>query len=300
MLPNYHLKETKMSSFWSLWVIVITLGTIALITWILFANRTTQGNADETTGHEYDGIVEYDNALPAWWFNMFVVSVVIALVYLVLYPGLGNYKGVLGWTSANQWQAFVDEAEAAFNQRASEFMKFSAQELAEDRDVVRMGQRIFKSNCSVCHGVDAKGTYAFPDLTDNDWLYGGSEANIKHSIMHGRNGIMPAQSAILGDDLDAMVEYVSLIATDAAANHPMKAKFEMVCAVCHAKDGSGNQLLGAPNLRDDIWLYGGSPSEIKQTIAHGRNGQMPAHKDILSESRIHLVVAYLFSLQSKD
>jgi len=289
-----------MSSFWSLWVIVITLGTIALITWILFANRTTQGDENETTGHEYDGIVEYDNALPSWWFNMFVVSVIIGLAYLVLYPGLGNYKGVLGWTSANQWQASVDEAEAEFNERAKAFMKFWAEELASDRDVVRMGQRIFKSNCSVCHGVDAKGTYAFPDLTDDDWIYGGSEEKIKQSITHGRNGIMPPQGDILGDDLDAMVEYVGLIATEEAANHPMKEKFEMVCAVCHAKDGSGSQLMGGPNLRDDIWLYGGSPSQIKQTIAYGRNGEMPAHKDILTESRIHLVTAYLFSLQSKD
>ena len=288
-----------MTSFWSLWVILITLGTIGLVTWILFANRTYQDDGQKTTGHVYDGIEEYDNPLPSWWFNLFFVSVIIALVYLVLYPGLGNFKGVLGWSSTAQWQQSVEDAEAAFNQQIADLLPIEARELATNRDAVKMGQRIFKTYCSTCHGVDAKGTYAFPNLTDSDWLYGGSEETIKHSIKFGRTGAMPAMGAVLGNDLDAMAQYVSIIGTEQAAEHPMRGKFEMLCSVCHQKDGSGNTAFGAPNLRDDIWLYGGSTGEIKLSIQRGRNGNMPAHKDILSDARIHLVAAYIFSLQDK-
>lgn len=289
-----------MSSFWSLWVIVITLGTIALVTWILFANRTYEDNGQQTTGHNYDGIEEYDNPLPSWWFNLFLVTVLLALGYLALYPGLGNFKGLLGWTSTDQWQASVDQAEAEFSNKVADLLQVPAAELADNREAVKMGQRIFKTYCSVCHGADAKGAYAFPNLTDQDWLYGGSEENIKQTITFGRHGAMPPMGAILGKELDNMVAYVRIIGTDEATDHPMRPKFEMLCSACHQKDGSGNTMVGAPNLRDDIWLYGGTPGEIRLTIERGRNGNMPAHKDILSEARIHLLVAYLFSLQKTD
>ncbi|HEY9032636.1 MAG TPA: cytochrome-c oxidase, cbb3-type subunit III [Pseudomonadales bacterium] len=290
-----------MSSFWSIWVIVITLGTIALVTWILVANRSyEQEENQKTTGHVYDGIEEYDNPLPAWWFNLFLASVIFAIGYLALYPGLGNFKGFLGWTSLGQWQTSVEQAEASFTEKAGGYLQVPAAELASQREAVKMGQRIFKTYCSTCHGVDAKGAYAFPNLTDKDWLYGGSEEMIKHSIREGRKGAMPSMGAVLGDDLDAMVDLVAQLGTDAAASHPMKGKFEMFCGACHGKDGSGGQAFGAPNLRDNIWLYGGTPGEIRLTIEKGRNGNMPAHKGILSDARIHLVAAYLFSLQEGD
>lgn len=290
-----------MSSFWSIWVIVITLGTIGLVTWLLFANRTYEQDEDQhTTGHSYDGIEEYDNPLPAWWFNLFLASVIFSLVYLALYPGLGNFKGFLGWTSLGQWEESVVEAEAEFTAKAGQYMEIPAPQLAQQRDAVKMGQRIFKTYCSTCHGVDAKGTYAFPNLTDNDWLYGGSEEAIKQTIKNGRRGAMPPMAGALGDDLDKMVEFVQIIGTEQAQSHPMKAKFEMLCSACHSKDGSGNQMLGAPNLRDNTWLYGGTAGEIRLTLEKGRNGNMPAHKDILSDVRIHLVATYLFSLQDEN
>lgn len=286
-----------MSSFWSVWVIVITVFTIGLVTWILFANRSIEDDEQQMTGHVYDGIEEYDNPLPAWWFNLFLATIVFSVIYLLLYPGLGNFKGLLGWTSVGQWEQSVEQAEAAFVDYAGDFLTIPAKELADTRQAVRMGQRIFRTYCSTCHGVDAKGTYAFPDLTNGIWQFGGSEQAVKHSIAEGRQGVMPAMGAVLGKDLDAMVEYVQIIASDEAKQHPMRERYEMLCAACHQKDGSGNQMLGAPNLRDGVWLYGGSRGEIRLSIDKGRHGVMPAHKNLLSDLRIHLVTAYIYSLQ---
>lgn len=289
-----------MSSFWSAWIIVLTVSCIILVTWVLFANRTVdKKEGEQTTGHNYDGIEEYDNPLPSWWFNLFVVSVLFAFGYLALYPGLGNYKGFLNWSAASEMQQDVEAAEAEFVERSKQYMSIPAKQLATDRAAVKMGHRIFKSNCAVCHGADAKGSYAFPNLTDDDWLYGNSEEKITQSITFGRKGMMPGWQSILGDDLDAMTDYVIKLGQEDVSQHPMKEKFAMLCSACHTADGTGNKMLGAPNLTDNIWLYGGSDAEVRLTLQKGRNGNMPAHKDILSKERIHLVISYLYSLQEK-
>lgn len=299
--PTCHLKSrTIMSNFWSLWIIGLTTLTIVGVTWVLFANRTfDKKEGEQTTGHIYDGIEEYDNPLPAWWFNLFVASVIFAIGYLALYPGMGKFSGFLGWTSTNQWQEEVSEAEAEFNERAKAYMAMPAAELAGSREALKMGGRIFKTYCTVCHGTDAKGGYAFPNLTDNDWLYGGTEADIKNTISNGRKGMMPAWEAVLGDKVDSMADYVIKLGNEDVSAHPMHAQFQALCSACHSPEGTGNQMIGAPNLTDDIWLYGGSKSEVKLTIAKGRNGNMPAHKGLLSEERIHLLTGYILSLGQK-
>jgi cytochrome c oxidase cbb3-type subunit 3 len=162
-----------------------------------------------------------------------------------------------------------------------------------------MGKRLFKNNCSTCHGTDGKGSYAFPNLTDNDWLYGGAENNIKQTITQGRHGVMPAWGAALGNDLESMADYTIKLGNEDVSQHPMQDKFAMLCSACHQPDGSGSQILGAPNLRDNIWLYGGSSGEVMLTINKGRAGRMPEFKDTLSEQRIHLVTAYVLSLAAK-
>lgn len=289
-----------MSSFWSLWIIILFTVCIVLLLWLLFSNRTVDHNEeDKKKDHNFDGIEEYDNPLPTWFFNIFLGSIIFGAIYLVLFPGFGNFKGVLGWTSHNQWQKDVDQAETAFNELAASFTQTPAKELASNRDAVRMGKRLFKSNCTTCHGSDAKGGYAFPNLTDNDWLYGGSEDAIKHTITNGRTGAMPGWGAALGNDLDAMTDYVIKLGNEDVSQHPMAGKFKMLCSACHQADGTGNQMLGAPNLTDDIWLYGGSPSEINITIAKGRMGNMPSFKDLLTAERIHLLSAYIYSINEK-
>ena len=292
-----------MSSFWSLWIIVLTLGSIFGVTWLLFANRkSTIKRDDGTTGHVYDGIEEYDNPLPAWWFYMFVITIVFGIGYLIAYPGLGNYKGVLGWTEVGQWQERVAEAEKKYGAVYAQYSAMPVVELAKDKKAMKMGQRLFANNCSQCHGSDAKGSYGFPNLTDDEWLYGGSPEQIKTTITGGRNGAMPAWEAALGDQgvLEVANYVMSLSGRDvdtklAAAG---EAKFKMYCVACHGPDAKGNTTIGAPNLSNNIWLYGGSPGLIQRTIRNGRNGHMPAHKELLSADKIHLLTAYVYSLSA--
>lgn len=289
-----------MSNFWSFWIISLTSITIIGVTWILFANRTIDKNEDgNTTGHIYDGIEEYDNPLPLWWFNLFLGSVAFAIIYLIIYPGMGNYKGYLNWTSTEQWQTTVDEAEKDFALKSEKYMALSATELIHTPEALNMGKRIFKSYCSTCHGTQAKGAYAFPNLTDNDWLYGGGEEKITETITYGRKGLMPAWGTILGNDVDHMADYVINLSQGGAEKHAMHEKFMGLCSACHGADGKGNVVFGAPNLTDNIWLYGGKLSDIKITIANGRNGNMPAHEHILSPESIHLVSAYVLSLHKE-
>ncbi|MDF1691700.1 MAG: cytochrome-c oxidase, cbb3-type subunit III [Zhongshania sp.] len=288
-----------MSSFWSMWIIVLTTISIALITWLLFSNRKiTSTKENQTTGHNYDGIEEYDNPLPSWWFKMFVASIVFAIGYLIAYPGLGNFPGLLHWTSVGKWENEVQQAELATESLYKDFMSKDIPALGDDKKAMRLGKRIFANNCAICHGVNAEGGYGFPNLSDKDWLYGGAPEQIRASITQGRSGSMPAWGAMLGNDgLTSMTEYVmNLGGAKADSDSPAAQQFTMLCSGCHGADGRGNQMLGAANLSDNIWLYGGDAGRIKQSIAKGRSGQMPSHHDKLSEEKIYLLTAYVYQL----
>ena len=295
-----------MSTFWNVWVIVIFVGTVAGVCWVLFANRKIvmkdkplDGEAPKT-GHVYDGIEEYDNPLPGWWFNLFVGTVVFSAVYVVLYPGLGNFPGVLGWTSTGQWQAQEKKADDRFEAIYKTFEGLSIEELSANPRAFKIGRRLFGNNCAMCHGGDGGGGRGFPDLTDNDWLYGGAPEVIQESIAHGRRGAMPGWLAAIGEDgVNQVTEYLFQIG-DRDHDKDLAGKGEKVfasfCAGCHGADGSGNQALGAPNLTDNIWLYGGSPEMIKTSVRSGRQGLMPAQDKMLRESKIRLLTSYVYSL----
>lgn len=197
-----------MSTFWSVWIIVLTLATIIGSAWLLFANR--KGSKDATTGHSYDGIEEYDNPLPAWWLWMFVLSILFGIGYLIAYPGLGNFKGVLGWTQEDRWADKVAEADASFREIVARYADMSIHEIAADRDARNMGRRLFANNCAQCHGADAKGSKGFPNLTDKDWLWGGSFETITETITQGREGNMPPMAAAVGssEDVRNLAHYV--------------------------------------------------------------------------------------------
>src|SRR6056297_1368537 len=189
-----------MTEFWSLWIIVLTVITLVLLVWLLFGNRKrTHETVEKTTGHNYDGIEEYDNPLPAWWFNMFVITIVWGIAYLIAYPGMGNFKGLLGWTQIEQYENRVAEAESRFRAERDRYLAMSVEDIADDPAVRKMGMRMFGNNCAQCHGSDAKGSYGFPNLTDDDWLWGGDPASIKATLVNGRQAVMPEWSAILGD-----------------------------------------------------------------------------------------------------
>ncbi|OED40838.1 cytochrome-c oxidase, cbb3-type subunit III [Endozoicomonas sp. (ex Bugula neritina AB1)] len=296
-----------MSSFWNWWVILLFLACNIFIIVLLFGTRKAQRSSvtEETTGHMYDGIEEYDNPLPHWWFLLFIATIVFSAGYLVRYPGLGNFKGVLGWTSVGELES--DQKAHSFRY-APEFERFAAipvEELINNPKALRMGQRIFLNNCALCHGTDAGGTFGFPNLTDHEWLYGGSGAAIKTTVAEGRQGQMPAWGAVIGDK--GVQQVASYIRTEAGLENSAdpadlaagKQVYATTCAVCHNEDGTGNQALGAPNLIDDIWLYGSSRTQIEYTIRNGRNGIMPPWKDILGPEKTHLVSAYIYSLSNK-
>lgn len=294
-----------MTEFWSQWIIWLTIITFAGVCWILFANRkiTPRKGEDQgtaTTGHSYDGIEELDNPLPAWWFNLFVITIVFGVVYLLLMPGLGNFKGLLGWTSQQQWENEVSQAESRFAAQYSHFMEASPEELSTNTEAMQMAGRVFANNCAVCHGSGGTGNFGFPNLTDNDWLFGGSSQAIRQSIAQGRRAAMPAWGSILNDgQLQAVAGYVSDLSAGTQGSGEGQQVYATYCAACHGVGGDGNPLMGAPRLNDSVWLYGGDAGQIIHSIRAGRNGVMPAHAEQLSEAKIHLLTAYVLSLAAE-
>ena len=290
-----------MTSFWSLWIIVLTTITIVGIIWILFGNRKRdQKLTEETTGHAADGIEEYDNPLPAWWFYMFVGTIVWAIGYLIIYPGMGNYPGLIGWTQVGQYEKEVATADDKYRAMRDRYLALPITEIASDPAVRKMGMRMFSNNCAQCHGADARGSYGFPNLADTDWIYGGTPADIKNSITLGRQGAMPAWGSVIGEQgVTNVTSYIQTL--NGREADPARAKageqvFQTYCVACHGADAMGNPAMGAPNLKNGIWLYGGSTEQISHSIRAGRNGVMPAHADTLSEDKIHILAAYVYGL----
>ena len=288
-----------MSLFWNIWIIGLTVISLVWWLWLLLANRYggSRTETETTTGHAHDGIEEYDNPLPAWWMWMFLLSIVFAVGYLIAYPGLGSFPGLLNWTQIKQWEGEVARAEQEYGELFASYRATPVEELLSDRRALKMGQRLFANNCAQCHGSDARGSYGFPNLADNDWLWGGSVEAIHTSIANGRVAVMPPWLAALGEQgIAEVADYVLSFSTDVAATAAGQQKYGMYCASCHGPEGKGNIAFGAPDLTNGIWLYSGSRGEIMQTIRNGRNGQMPAHRNLLGDDRIHLITAYVYSL----
>ena len=291
-----------MSSFWSAYIVILTLITIIATAWLLVGNRTRPADSEGKTGHVFDGIEEYDNPLPAWWFHMFVLTLVFALGYLIAYPGLGNFRGLLGWTQLDQWQDEVKKAEARYEPVFASYRDLGVEELAATPAAVRMGQRIFANNCAQCHGADGRGSRGFPNLADGDWIWGGSVDAIHTTIVNGRQAAMPPWVAVLGEEgVNNVAHYVLSLSgalPTSAESAAGEAQYRTICASCHGADGAGNPMLGAPRLSDDTWLYGNELEQVKQTIRAGRSGKMPAFGEQLDSDKIHLLTAYVYSLSA--
>jgi cytochrome c oxidase cbb3-type subunit 3 len=290
-----------MTSFWSLWIIVLTTITIVGITWILFGNRKRDAKeTEQTTGHVADGIEEYDNPLPTWWFYMFVLTIVWGIGYLIIYPGMGNYPGLIGWTQVGQYDKEVAAADTKYRAMRDRYLALPVEEIASDPAVRKMGMRMFANNCAQCHGGDARGSYGFPNLADNDWLYGGSPADIKHTLVAGRQAARPAWGSVIGEQgiTDVTAYILSINGREAETGQATAGKqvFETYCVACHGANAEGNIAMGAPNLKNGIWLYGGTAEQIGHTLRTGRNGMMPAFGDTLSEDKIHILAAYVYGL----
>jgi cytochrome c oxidase cbb3-type subunit 3 len=290
------------SEFWSWFIIAITAGGIAWLFYLLKGNKKVEGEPGVPTGHVWDeNLEELNNPLPRWWLIMFYITIVFSIIYLILYPGMGSFKGILGWTEVGQYNEEVAAADAEFGPLFAKFEQTPIPELAKNSAAMAAGERLYVNYCAVCHGSDARGAPGFPNLRDDDWLYGGSPEKIEESILYGRrsNGMIAWEATLGGEEgVNQVAEYVMSLSgrdVDAALAAQGEAKFA-VCAGCHMADGSGNQVLGAPNLTDNIWLYGGSPRSIKESIAKGRQGVMPAHKEFLGTAKSHILAAYIYSL----
>lgn len=295
-----------LTSFWNWYVIIITIGTVVACFWLLqwtkgVSNRDEEGDGTGTTGHVWDeDLVELNNPLPKWWLQLFYGTIAFAFIYLTLFGGLGNIRGVLGWSQEGQYEAEMATATQAQEAIFARYRQLDNEALMADADANATGQRLFANSCAMCHGSDARGARGFPNLADDDWLYGGSFDTVMQTLENGRAGAMPVMVAGLDDKaIGELVVYVQSMSgqkADPVMAANGKKNFDMLCVACHGPDGSGNQALGAPRLNDAIWLYGGDPATIRETLTKGRNGNMPAHKDLLSEDRRRLITAYVLSL----
>jgi cytochrome c oxidase cbb3-type subunit 3 len=299
-----------MTTGWSLYVIFLVALNIVATTWLLWwtaRRRKSDGNKDaETTGHVWDGdLTEYNKPLPKWWINLFYLTIIYSVGYLIWYPGMGNFAGTSGWTSAGEHDADKAEADKKLAEAFSRFDGMAIDEIAKDPAAVAFGASLYANHCAMCHGSDARGAKGFPNLTDADWQWGGSPDDILTTILHGRQAAMPALAPAIGGDVGvtevaAYVQSLSGIKADPALAAAGKAKFGGVCAACHGVEGKGNPALGAPNLTDDAWVYGSDFNAIREAITLGRNGMMPAHLPIIGETRTRLAAAYVWSLSHGD
>ena len=292
----------------SIFIIVLTVANIGGCLWLLWWTRRSPGEGattDHTTGHVWDeDIRELNNPLPRWWLWLFIITVVFSVVYLALYPGMGTWKGTLGWSSRAEHETESRLNAARIEKTLAPFSARSVAELSADPAALNIGRNLFLNNCATCHGSDANGAPGFPSLVDADWLYGGDPDTVVTTIADGRTGIMPPWGEVLGArGVEDMLAYVlSLSGRKLEAGDPRmgKAKYAEICSACHGPDAKGNPALGAPNLTDAIWLHGGSLAAVRDSIEKGRNGAMPAHSARLGETRIKLLAAYVLSLGRQE
>jgi cytochrome c oxidase cbb3-type subunit 3 len=295
------------SKFWEWYILILVALSIAacfvLVIWMSRGRKP--GAKAESHGHVWDGdLEELNNPLPLWWLYMFYITLLFGIAYLVIYPGSGVFAGALKWSEVGQYEQEMKVAELKYGPLYEKYRTQDIKLVATNPEALKIGQRLFMTYCTACHGSDAGGGPGFPNLRDNDWLYGGQPEMIKTSIAMGRNGAMPPWGAVLGaEGVHDVSEYVMSLSgrkVNAEAAAAGKEKFQQLCVACHGADGKGNPAMGAPNLTDNVWLYGGSQATIMKSISDGRSGRMPAHGEFLGEAKVHLLAAYIYSLSNKE
>lgn len=293
--------------FWSHYVAVLTVVSIlacALLLW-LTARVRAKPSADNTTGHVWDeDLREANNPMPRWWMGLFVLTIVFGLGYLVAYPGLGSYRGELGWSTDGEYAKDIAAANRELEPVYAAYAALPTDKVAADPAAMAIGQRLFLNNCAQCHGSDGRGSKGFPNLADSDWLYGGTPENISETIHKGRIGVMPPMGAAVGtpDDVKNLANYVLSLSGsphDSLRAGLGKSKFT-ACAACHGASGGGNPALGAPNLTDRVWLHGYGQEAIIAMINTGKTNQMPAQQGRLTDAQIHVLAAYVWGLPGRQ
>jgi len=293
-----------MTNAWSWWVIVIVALNVGGSAWLLWwtGKRHPGDPPADATLHHWDGdITEYNKPLPRWWINLFWLTIVFSIAYLAWYPGLGNLAGRSGWSSQAEHAADQKAADQKLAKAFAGYLQQPIDVIARDPKAVASGQRIFANTCATCHGSDARGAKGYPNLTDQRWQWGSTPDDILATILDGRQAAMPPFASALGDASNVTatavhVQALSGMKVDPQLNRIGAGHFGGICAACHGADGKGNPAIGSADLTDDYWLYGNRVEDILAAIEKGHNGQMPAHRAILGETRARLVGAYVWSL----
>jgi cytochrome c oxidase cbb3-type subunit 3 len=295
-----------MSLGWTLFVIALVAVQVVGAGWlILWSSRQGgEGGAGATTGHTWDGdLVEGNNPLPRWWLGLFWLTIVFGVAYAIAYPSFGSFSG-LGWSQVRQYQDEVEAAEAAYGPLFATFAATSIEQLSKDPAALRAGRNLFSNNCATCHGSDARGARGYPNLTDEEWMYGGEPTQILATIKGGRTGVMPGFGAGIGQEQrDLLADYVLHLAgrpLEEARVAEGQTLFTTNCSACHGLQGEGNQLLGAPRLANEIWLHGSGRSVVLDVITHGRISMMPGQETLLGADRVHVLAAYVYSLSNRE
>ncbi|MEP6557824.1 MAG: cytochrome-c oxidase, cbb3-type subunit III [Burkholderiales bacterium] len=293
------------SSFWSFYVAGLTLVSVigCAVLLVVVLRKKIPSTQDDTTGHVWDeDLRELNTPMPRWWVGLFLLTIVFAIVYLILYPGLGTFKGALGWSQVGEYREEVEEANEKLAPLYARFEAMPIEQIAADRPAMAIGDRLFINNCSQCHGSDARGSKGFPNLTDRDWIHGGKPDDIIQTLQHGRNGNMPPMAAAVGgvEDVRNVAQYV--LSLSGSPHDPLRAQLGKskftVCAACHGVGGKGNPLLGAPNLADDIWLHGYGEKAIIDMVNNGKVNQMPAQQGHLTDAQIRVLAAWVWGLSN--
>lgn len=294
------------SGFWSFYVTAIAVFGVVFCIVVLAANRKMSASAaDGTTGHVWDGdLREMNNPMPRWWVYMFVFTIIFAFFYFYMYPGLGSRQGSLGWTSVGQLKAEMDKGNAETAPIYAKYAAMPPEQVAKDAKAMAIGERLYSNNCAQCHASDARGSKGFPNLSDGDWLHGGSPDKIKETITGGRQGNMPSMAAAVGspEDVKNVAQYVLSLSGsphDSARAGLGKEKFDTVCAACHGADGKGMQAIGSANLTDNIWLHGFGEKAITDMVNNGKVNVMPAQASKLTPDQIHVLASYIWGLSNK-
>ncbi|MDH3759590.1 MAG: cytochrome-c oxidase, cbb3-type subunit III [Gammaproteobacteria bacterium] len=297
------------SEFWHWYISILTvlsiLACLWLIRWMTAGVKKSDGEVEDT-GHIWDNdLTELNNPLPRWWLGLFYITIAFGGFYLLLYPGLGHFDGLLKWTSKGQYEQEVTQMEAQVGPLFAGYQETPILDLIKDENALKVGERLYINYCATCHGSDARGARGYPNLRDGDWLWGGDPQSIKTTIMMGRQAAMPSWEAALGGEpgVDEVTQYLLSLSgrsTIAELAEKGKTKYDMFCVACHGPTGRGNPAMGAPNLTDDTWLYGASINRIAESVAKGRNGVMPAHGEFLGEAKVHLLAAYVYGLSQQN
>ena len=293
------------SNFWSVYVAGITIAGIVaclLLLWIT-ARKKVASDSNNTTGHVWDeDLTEMNNPMPRWWMWLFVLTIIFSFAYLAIYPGLGKFAGKMGWSQYGAYDAEMAQAKAELEPLYARFTSMTTEQVAQDPQAMAIGERLFMNNCAQCHGSDARGSKSFPNLTDGDWLHGGTPEKIRETLEKGRIGNMPPMAAAVGshEDVRNLSHYVLSLSGsphDSLRASLGKSKF-VACAACHGADGKGNQALGAPNLTDDVWLHGYGENAIIAMVNNGKVNQMPAQADKLTDAQLQVLSSYVWGLSN--